>query len=364
MKFLGLVILLALTSCIYATPSCTQYCTLNLQFCNGTYADYPDMPTCMLACSALPLGLDSDVSGNTIGCRTYHSNASASDPSFHCPHAGPTGGGLCGSYCDAYCNYTAAACNTTALQVFSGYSFCSQACTYFNVSGAIGDQSGNTLFCHLYHAQAALGDPTYHCPHASPSGVGVCGTRCDNYCNFIQQTCTGANAMFPDIPTCQGYCPTNPDGQITDESGNTKDCRVYHSLAAGVTADPSFHCPHASHSGGNLCGTWCQVYCNLATTICTGALQLFSSNSSCLTACANYPTTGVPGATAGNTVQCRIYHLGAAAATGDTTLHCPHGGISGGGVCVGGSPTSEQSTTGFAYSTIFSALMLVAFVLI
>jgi hypothetical protein len=40
----------------------------------------------------------------------------------------------------------------------------------------------------------------------------------------------------------------------------------------------------------------------------------------------------MPGDTGGDTRECRIYHLGAAA--GDAALHCPHASSDGGGVCI------------------------------
>ena len=48
-----------------------------------------------------------DTTGNTIGCRLYHAGAAAADPVLHCPHAGPTGGNVCGSWCDNYCQLMA-----------------------------------------------------------------------------------------------------------------------------------------------------------------------------------------------------------------------------------------------------------------
>jgi hypothetical protein len=48
-----------------------------------------------------------------------------------------------------------------------------------------------------------------------------------------------------------------------------------------------------------------------------------------------YPADGEDGAAGGDSVQCRIYHLGVAGSDGDTSaaVHCPHGSVGGGGVC-------------------------------
>jgi hypothetical protein len=54
----------------------------------------------------------------------------------------------------------------------------------------------------------------------------------------------------------------------------------------------------------------------------------FADNASCLTACALFPTTGTIN-TNGNTVQCRIYHAGAAGALG-ALPHCSHAAVTSG----------------------------------
>jgi hypothetical protein len=69
----------------------------------------------------------------------------------------------------------------------------------------------------------------------------------------------------------------------------------------------------------------CEVYCTANIVACTGANKQYDGKAACLTACANFPTTGKDGDTSGNTLQCRIYHTGAAAT--DPALHCPHTGV-------------------------------------
>src|SRR5690606_610121 len=84
------------------------------------------------------------------------------------------------------------------------------------------------------------------------------------------------------------------------------------------------------------CGSWCETYCTAALEVCTGDDAIYGDMAECMTACAPLDDEGDPGATLGDTVQCRIYHLTAALASGDTTMHCPHAARDGGGVCVGG----------------------------
>jgi hypothetical protein len=54
---------------------------------------------------------------------------------------------------------------------------------------------------------------------------------------------------------------------------------------------------------------------------CTGTNAVYDA-ATCMTKCAMIPTNGHANDTSGNTIQCRIYHLDAAAA--DPMLHCPH----------------------------------------
>ena len=49
----------------------------------------------MDACKMWYAGTDADTAGDTIGCRTYHAGAALGDPVTHCPHASPSGGGVC-----------------------------------------------------------------------------------------------------------------------------------------------------------------------------------------------------------------------------------------------------------------------------
>lgn len=72
----------------------------------------------------------------------------------------------------------------------------------------------------------------------------------------------------------------------------------------------------------------CADLCADAQTTCAGT---YTDAAACETACASY-ADGCDGDTSGNTVACRAYHLGAAAA--DAATHCPHVAEDGGGVCV------------------------------
>src|ERR1041385_3222652 len=71
-------------------PSCMTYCTQVQANCTGAQAQYPTMDQCMGTCATFPVGTLADTTGNTLGCRQYHSGApSQSAPMTHCYHAGP-----------------------------------------------------------------------------------------------------------------------------------------------------------------------------------------------------------------------------------------------------------------------------------
>jgi hypothetical protein len=81
----------------------------------------------------------------------------------------------------------------------------------------------------------------------------------------------------------------------------------------------------------------CDQYCDLEETSCgfTGANKQFDNRAACDTACAAYPATGQTGATGGDTVQCRIYHVTVAGeSAANATTHCPHTGVTPTGFCV------------------------------
>jgi hypothetical protein len=81
-------------------------------------------------------------------------------------------------------------------------------------------------------------------------------------------------------------------------------------------------------TGGAMatCASFCADY--IAT--CTTAPD-WATAGECETECAGW-AQGMPGDMGGNTLECRAYHVGAAA--NDPTTHCPHAGSNGGGVCI------------------------------
>lgn len=195
------------------------------------------------------------------------------------------------------------------------------------------------------------------------SDAGAQALTCAAWCDLMSNHCP--EEVFHDEEFCNDYCG-HPSlnilapGSLTDETGNTLGCRINHALQAEVTAgaEREAHCAAAAMTGGGVCGSYCDVYCDLAIEICnttnnieyTGT-PLFTSGGvpsrpQCLATCAAYPEDVLDGISQtdqlfgyGDTVQCRIHHLEAAAVDGQENtssygLHCGHAKeISDSGLC-------------------------------
>ncbi len=337
------------------SPACGAYCDALGANCTGDNAQYDSDAACRVACAGFDdSGMDGDTSGDTLQCRTYHAgDPAAADPATHCAHAGVDGGGVCAppepTRCDAYCDLALANCTGGNL-LYTNRAECQAACAEITALGEEGDTSGDTLECRIYHlGDPASADPATHCPHGGPDGGGVCAdpppAPCEVYCDNVLTHCTGADALYADEAECMAACALIPaTGQEGDTSGNTLQCRTYHA-GDPAAADPSLHCPHASLSGGDVCGTWCEVYCELTETTCTGDNALYADRSACLAACDELPQDAPHTAVEGDSVQCRIYHGGLPARM-DAALHCAHAAEDGGGVCADAPPTPCEDYCG------------------
>ncbi len=315
---------------VCGTP-CDAYCDQALANCTGANQLFADRPSCLATCARFPqTGTATATEGNSVQCRAYHASfPSVADATVHCPHASTTGGGLCGGYCDGYCDQIMNNC-AGANQIYASRNDCMATCSAFPTTGAPGAVDGNSVQCRAYHASfPARADATVHCPHASATGGGACGTPCEAYCDQVGSHCTGADAQYPDRASCLASCVRLPQvDSATVTSGNSVECRIYHASFPAV-ADSETHCPHAGTSGGGACGSRCEGYCAQVMGNCPGT---YPDETACMLACATFRTTGMENATAGNSVQCRTYHA-SFPANGDGLTHCPHAAISGGGAC-------------------------------
>jgi len=164
-----------------STPQtgCAGYCATIMTNCTGMNAEYIDQDTCMVMCQHFEPGLPDDTAQDSLACRTYHANAAAQDPTFHCRHAGPLGGGVCGDDpCGPYCLLDFALCGDLNPPPFDGgESGCRAACDanfkYNTVdAGDIVPNTGNSLNCRIYHLESAYqpSNPSAkltHCPHTA-----------------------------------------------------------------------------------------------------------------------------------------------------------------------------------------------------
>jgi len=164
--------------------SCTDYCDAIGVNCLAPQQQYFSSDVCSKwMCPVFQMGAFGDMK-NSLGCRQYYAgDPSMSDPGMHCRQAGPSGGGTCGTRCDAFCQLTFAIClpmYKNAVNPFSSMMDCMSQCTMMTVD-AVGpeiDTTGrNTLNCRFYELEIAFSDPAggsakNHCPNlvtASPT---------------------------------------------------------------------------------------------------------------------------------------------------------------------------------------------------
>ncbi len=156
--------------------SCDAYCATYVTACKD-FSEYDNEAACLAQCGQWPVGDPAAIDGDSLGCRTYHVTvASTTEPNVHCPHAGPSGAGVCVSpdapTCADYCGVYFDNCKDN-LNLYNDEADCLATCASW-YPGTKGEVVGDTVGCREYHAGAAFGDPDVHCPHAGPGGADVC----------------------------------------------------------------------------------------------------------------------------------------------------------------------------------------------
>lgn len=159
-----------------ADLSCESYCSIYAASCVD-HSEYSNDQDCLDNCAQWPIGEAADTGVDSLGCRIYHATvAGSTDPEEHCPHAGPSGDGMCVAAdapdCATYCMRYFENC-TGDLNAFMDETECNAECSTW-YAGTFKDTDGHTIGCHSYHAMAAAGDAETHCPHAGPGGGGIC----------------------------------------------------------------------------------------------------------------------------------------------------------------------------------------------
>jgi hypothetical protein len=209
--------------------------------CNGGVAQLAD--TCDGAGACVDRGSQScgAYACGATACNTSCADDAACAPGYACD----TGLGVCtnGPKCTDYCAAIAAAC-TAGNQQYTGTAQCLGACADLP-RGAATDAAGDTVGCRATHAGYAATDPVNHCPHAGPTGGGVCGDPCESFCTLALAACTGPNVVYASVADCMAACAgfaTTPAYSTATSSGNSYACRVWYLMAS--TVDPANHCPH------------------------------------------------------------------------------------------------------------------------
>jgi hypothetical protein len=184
------------TDAAVAQLSCDTYCSSIMANCTGDNIQYPDMAHCLGTCAKFPKGTVSDMTGNTLGCRTYHAGTpSMTTPAMHCPHAGPGGAAIgttvasqCGNPCESFCALEVATCGTLDAPItgapaqYQNLAACMTACGdgttgFAKANLYIGKAppnapAGDSLACRLYHitnAAVSTAATTPHCSHTAAS---------------------------------------------------------------------------------------------------------------------------------------------------------------------------------------------------
>ena len=310
-----------------ASGDCQAYCAALQTACTGENAAFATTEDCLAACASMPAtGAVGDADKDTWHCRAFHAGASAGDPATHCAHAGLSGGGVCGTWCEVYCRLYTQSCGGHDL---ADVDACLGACEAMPQDGAWNTLAGNNVQCRIGHASVAANDAA-HCEHAGVTGGGVCGDDpCEAYCDQTAKSCAGQGGLYPDRGACLATCGAMPkDAPFDASDGDSVQCRTYHAAAA---ASDAVHCAHAAASGGGVCGDRCAAYCDQVMGHCTGGDALFPDRGACLSVCGTFPV-GSEFAAGGDSVQCRLMHASYPAA-GDPS-HCAHAAPDGGGVCV------------------------------
>lgn len=149
---------------------CESYCTSIMQACTGTHQQYLSMDVCLAMCPNFEPGREGVTDGNSLSCRISHTELAVTDPTTHCPHAGPLGLGTCGASCDGFCLLDVALCKAPHPQAYVSEPDCRTQCAAYNYIPNVGEialDSGDSLNCRLYHLESAYtrGLEDFHCPH-------------------------------------------------------------------------------------------------------------------------------------------------------------------------------------------------------
>lgn len=162
---------------------------------------------------------------------------------------------------------------------------------------------------------------------------GGSNSACGKYCTSVMQSCTGMNQEYIDQGTCEAMCQNFEPGTVGDTTQDSLTCRTHYATLAA--ADPGTNCRSAGPLGGSCGNAPCTAFCELDIDFCGSSSPPpypgATGATDCVTDCqSDYPyllDAGDISLSAGNTLNCRIYHLESAFEPSNPSAksyHCPH----------------------------------------
>lgn len=173
-----------------------------------------------------------------------------------------------------------------------------------------------------------------NCPNEK-SALGP-SALCTEYCDTVMRACPveSGSAVYSGVELCLAVCKYLPPGSPGDKFKNSVECRLEQARAVERTNGEDLSgCPGAGlggegtpDAGGAVCNSACENFCDLYMQECTDTdkYRVFASKQECLDDCATVPDLGGYSTqiAEGNTLQCRLWHVTAAA--DQSWPHCNH----------------------------------------
>ncbi len=132
-------------------------------------------------------------------------------------------------------------------------------------------------------------------------------------------------------------CSSNDNGNDAGTDGGGSDVAQQKDTGTTDSGGNDSGGGDASDGGGiavDASALDCTYYCASIMQVCNATSnKQYVDNATCLSMCANIANDAGAGATSGDSLACRMYHLSVAAQQGNADTHCPHAGPYGYGVC-------------------------------
>lgn len=197
---------------------------------------------------------------------------------------------------------------------------------------------------------------------AADAAIDAPALDCSTYCTEIQDHCTGANLQYASTAECMAACASFPVGTstVTDMTGNTLGCRIYHG-GAPATMAAATSCPHAGPggdvispatpafcSGGDVCASFCALEIKACGSIDAplpgnptdtdgNSFFQYRNMERCLSVCDGFDRTHAYSTMAvGDSLACRLYRaIKAATSLENAAMYCSSTGSNPKGDCAG-----------------------------